>query len=177
MHYELLTLESLLSDSENYQKDLLNLPLEADLQEKNESPTDEQKPPIAHPDVECCYTPATSPLFMNDYVFSVSDMEIQDVVQKPLDEKPQFSIQILEEIYKLRCEMKLFRVAVASAFSAMDYKKVKKNRTLKNRCTFMNRKGENCRGYICKVPGSQFCYAHHILSTAAQHPEKRKKLY
>jgi hypothetical protein len=89
---------------------------------------------------------------------------------------------LLEEMYKLRRELVCFREDVANAFSSMDFKKIKKNRTLKNRCTFINRRNENCRGYICKVPGSKLCYAHHILSSSSsaassQYLDKRKKLY
>lgn len=84
---------------------------------------------------------------------------------------------IIEELYKTRYELQAFRKEVMNCFKNMDYRKIKKNRTLQNRCTFVNRRGESCRGYICKVPGSRLCYAHHVISSAAQYPEKRKKLY
>ncbi len=86
-------------------------------------------------------------------------------------------VAVLEEIYKLRHELNTLRKEMTMAFSSMDFKRVRKNRTLKNRCSFVNRRGEGCRGYKCKIPGSTLCYAHHILSAAACYPERRAKLY
>jgi len=96
----------------------------------------------------------------------------------PAKDVPDVSLTpVLEEIYKLRHDFNSFKQEILTSFNLMDFKKIKKNRTLKNRCTFVNRRDDNCRGYICKVPGSKLCYAHHILSSSAHYPEKRKKLY
>lgn len=86
-------------------------------------------------------------------------------------------VRASEEIYRLRLELAKMREEFASTLANLDLKRVKKNRTTKNRCTFINRRGDSCRGYICKVEGSRLCYAHHVLAMANEYPEKRKKLY
>jgi len=86
-------------------------------------------------------------------------------------------IALEEELFRLRHAVEKMNKQMNDHFKSLDYKKLKKNRTQKNRCTFVNRKNQNCRGYICKVPGSKFCYAHHILSSASRYPEQRNKLY
>jgi hypothetical protein len=86
-------------------------------------------------------------------------------------------VTLLEEIYKLRHELNTLRKEMTLAFSSMDFKRVRKNRTMKNRCSFVNRRGEGCRGYKCRIPGSTLCYAHHILSAASCYPDRRAKLY
>jgi hypothetical protein len=103
----------------------------------------------------------------------IPNIDMRDL--PPIRQEP--SVSIMEEIYKLRYDIAVLRTDMTKAFSAMDFKKIKKNRTLVNRCTFVNRRGDSCRGYKCKVPGSTLCYAHHILSTSSQYPEKRSKLY
>lgn len=103
-------------------------------------------------------------------MYSVNDFELPEAATLS-------NTAILEEIYKLRRELAHFQQEVRTSFASMDYKKLKKNRTLKNRCTFINRRNESCRGYICKIPGSQLCYAHHVLSTSHNNSERRKKLY
>jgi hypothetical protein len=151
---------------DSYPENLFSLLSEERDREGSVLPTVAPKPQIA--------TPAVDPLPLVDpnFVWSVRDF----VSETPEPERPSLT-PVLEEIYKLRHDLSTFKQDVASAFESMDFKKVKKNRTLKNRCTFVNRRGENCRGYICKVPHSQLCYAHHILSSSSQYPEKRKKLY
>lgn len=125
----------------------------------------------------------TTPLKALDDVVTTSSPAADTVAEKEsspfltmvLDTKPP--VALLEEIYKLRHELNTLRKEITLAFSSMDFKRVRKNRTLKNRCSFVNRRGEGCRGYKCKIPGSTLCYAHHILSAASCYPERRAKLY
>ena len=86
-------------------------------------------------------------------------------------------VTAVEAIFQMRRELASFRDEVRESMSSFDLKKAKKNRTLQNRCTFVNRRGEGCKGYICKVKGSRLCYAHHVLASASQYPDRRKKLY
>lgn len=88
-----------------------------------------------------------------------------------------YDVAINETLFKIQKEIESMRQEMKTHFKNMDYRKVKKNRTMRNRCTFVNRRGDNCKGYICKVPGSSLCYAHHILASSNKYPEQRKKLY
>ena len=144
-----------------YPENLFNLPSE-DLGTKTEETSQLISPLPLHREL------------LENKIHSVSDYE------EPTDRHANIylnQVTIMEELFKMRREIESFRIEVSHAFSAMDFKKIKKNRTLNNRCTFVNRRGENCRGYICKVPGSQLCYAHHVLSNSHHNKEKRNKLY
>lgn len=82
-----------------------------------------------------------------------------------------------DELFLMNNQIELLKNDLHQRFSSIDLKKAKKNRTQINRCTFKNRKNGTCRGYICKINGSQLCYAHHIMATADENPSRRAKLY
>lgn len=96
------------------------------------------------------------------------------------DKKTELEARILrleEELWLLRNCVNDFHEEIATRFSKIDLKKIKKNRTLLNRCRFTNRKKHSCKGYICKISGSTLCYAHHIMATSDQNSLRRSKLY
>lgn len=115
------------------------------------------------------------PLLSPVTYYSVAESE--KTTETSLQEVREATVSIAEAIFQLRREVHALREEMATGLTNFDLKKAKKNRTLVNRCTYVNRRNEMCRGYICKVKGSQLCYAHHVLATASQYPERRKKLY
>ncbi len=196
------TLDAVLSGFDNYHENLSLLQNAENLEPPQSAPPIiEQKPPTATlvanddengspsfviPSFEIDPTfimPSLKTAYKNDEECCLPDTDLDHHVSSETEEEQQpkdsskFKISLLEELYKLRRELIEFRTEVQINFKSMDFRKMKKNRTLKNRCTFVNRRKEGCRGYICKVPGSKLCYAHHVMSTANQFPEKRQKLY
>jgi hypothetical protein len=83
---------------------------------------------------------------------------------------------VLEAIFCLKNDLSTFSSNMKATLANLDFKKAKKNRTPLNRCSFVKAKGP-CRGYICKKRGSGLCYAHHVLATSTQNPDRRTKLY
>lgn len=107
-------------------------------------------------------------------------LRFQEFTKSPLmvETKEEMSLtNVIETLFTLKNEMESFRREIKHTLESIDFKKIKKNRTLKNRCGFVNRRGTKCRGYICKVKGSQLCYAHHILATEPEDSPIRSKLY
>lgn len=86
-------------------------------------------------------------------------------------------IRLHEEIWLMQSRITNLEEDLQNRFSKIDMKKVKKNRTLVNRCRYTNRKKSFCKGYICKINGSSLCYAHHIMATSSQNALRRAKLY
>ena len=82
-----------------------------------------------------------------------------------------------EELFLTRTQVDTLKHQVDSRFNSIDFRVAKKNRTQENRCTFVNKKGGQCRGYICKAAGSILCYAHHVMATSLTDTERRKKLF
>lgn len=77
--------------------------------------------------------------------------------------KDRVEVMMREEFFVLRTQVAQLREEVMGFLSRMDIKKCKKNRTQRNRCTFVGKKP--CSGYICKK-STRFCYSHHMLATA-----------
>ena len=86
-------------------------------------------------------------------------------------------VALREDLFMLNSKLDRFMEEFRDTFTNVDLKKAKKNRTLVNRCTFVNRRGDCCKGYICKIRGSKLCYAHHIMATPRENNERRNKLY
>ena len=82
-----------------------------------------------------------------------------------------------EELFLTRTQVDTLKRQVNERFNSIDFRTAKKNRTQENRCTFENKKGAQCRGYICKAAGSVLCYAHHVMATSLTDTERRKKLF
>jgi len=72
---------------------------------------------------------------------------------------------ITDELYVLQHKMDKLLLYVETQFKNLDAKKIKRNRTQKNRCQFINsRRGKPCMGYVCKKSRT-LCYAHHIRAS------------
>lgn len=70
--------------------------------------------------------------------------------------------EVLDELYCLNAKVERLYTMIEKNFKSLDLKKIKRNRTPKNRCQFVNeKKGKPCSGYICKR-SKTLCYAHHI---------------
>lgn len=82
-----------------------------------------------------------------------------------------------EELFLTRNQLDGVRALIDDRFNTLDFRVVKKKRTQENRCTFLSKKGAQCRGYICKETGSILCYAHHVMATASTEEARRKKLF
>ena len=82
-----------------------------------------------------------------------------------------------EEIFLTRTQLENLKDNVNERLSNIDFRAAKKNRTQENRCTFMSKRSQQCRGYICKEKGSILCYAHHVMATSLTDTERRKKLF
>ena len=68
----------------------------------------------------------------------------------------------MEFLYVINQKIDSLREDVISTLKSIDVKKIKKNRTPNKRCTYINRRGERCKGYYCKTSMS-LCYAHHNI--------------
>ena len=115
------------------------------------------------------------PLISDEEYFNINDILKKGIVT---DEKfMEIVVQLSELMFQLRHDLISFREEMKENFKSIDFKRVKKNRTGDNRCHFLNKRGENCQGYICKVIGSNLCYAHHILASAPKDSRERAIFY
>lgn len=88
------------------------------------------------------------------------DVELEEIeCQIPFEEPPD---NILEFLYVINNKIDNLREEFMETIKSIDIKKIKKNRTPHNRCNYINRKGERCKGYFCKESKS-LCYAHHNI--------------
>jgi len=73
--------------------------------------------------------------------------------------------RILDELYVVNTKLTLLQNYVSSQFQALDLKKAKRNRTGKNKCSFISdkRNGKKCSGYVY-AKSQSLCYAHHLLA-------------
>jgi len=73
--------------------------------------------------------------------------------------------RILDELYVVNTKLTLLQNYVSTQFQALDLKKAKRNRTGKNKCTFISdkRNGKKCSGYVY-AKSQSLCYAHHLLA-------------
>lgn len=69
---------------------------------------------------------------------------------------------VMEFLYVINQKIDSLREDVINTLKSIDVKKIKKNRTPNKRCTYINRRGERCKGYYCKTSMS-LCYAHHNI--------------
>jgi len=69
---------------------------------------------------------------------------------------------IMEELYIANSKIDRVLNELYINFKNLDVKKIKRNRTERNRCCFVNVKRKKpCSGYVCKK-SSTLCYAHHV---------------
>ena len=66
-----------------------------------------------------------------------------------------------DEVFIMRTEMMRLKEYLERQFSELDLKKIKRNRTVRNRCQFPKKHSGSCHGYVCKK-SSTLCYAHYI---------------
>ncbi len=71
---------------------------------------------------------------------------------------------VLELLYVINNKMDVIRNEVKQSIQSLDVKKMKRSRTMTNRCTYIREKtGERCRGYFCQN-SQALCYAHHSIA-------------
>lgn len=83
--------------------------------------------------------------------------------------------RILDELYVVNTKLTLLQNYVSTQFQSLDIKKAKRNRTGKNKCSFISdkRNGKKCSGYVY-AKSQSLCYAHHLL---ALNPETNGVLF
>lgn len=69
---------------------------------------------------------------------------------------------ILELIHVLNDKIDIIRNEIKTLHKSIDVKRIKKPRTKSNRCTYINRKGERCKGYFC-AQSKGLCFAHYTI--------------
>lgn len=78
----------------------------------------------------------------------------------------------LQQLYHLRSAHEGLKTYLEKQFNSMDFRRMKKNRTVKNRCQFINEKKKKaCAGYVCKK-SKTFCYAHYTRAISGSHTFK-----
>jgi len=77
---------------------------------------------------------------------------------------------IMEELYIANSKIDRVLNELHINFKNLDVKKIKRNRTERNRCCFVNiKRRKPCSGYVCKK-SLTLCYAHHVR---AMNPRKQ----
>lgn len=66
-----------------------------------------------------------------------------------------------DEVFIMRTELMRLKAYLERQFQEMDLKKIKRNRTVRNRCQYPKKQSGSCHGYVCKK-SSTLCYAHYI---------------
>jgi hypothetical protein len=81
-----------------------------------------------------------------------------------------------DALFRMEGRYEQLKTYVEDQFNNMDLKKIKRNRTHRNRCQYFNhKKDRTCSGFVCKDSKSKtLCYAHHLL---AKNPEDRQNLF
>ena len=70
--------------------------------------------------------------------------------------------KIIEKLFLLETQVIGLQAFLEEQFRNLDLKKMKRNRTQKNRCQFFNhKKGKKCFGYVT-TNSQSLCYAHHM---------------
>ncbi len=69
---------------------------------------------------------------------------------------------VLDEIYLLRNRVEGMHVQMEKQFRTLDARKIKRNRTLENRCIYFHPgKKRQCSGFISKSNSATLCYSHY----------------
>lgn len=71
------------------------------------------------------------------------------------------SEHVIEMLVLLTEKMDKYFEIVINLIHSIDIRKIKRKRTIRNRCRHMNRHGQQCKGYWCKQ-SKNLCYAHYI---------------
>jgi len=83
--------------------------------------------------------------------------------------------KLLDSVFMINNKIDNLDFYVRQQLKQMDLKKVKQNRTLRNRCQFvLVKKGTPCKGYVCNK-SSTFCYAHHLRAVFHETPLNKPK--
>ena len=69
---------------------------------------------------------------------------------------------ILELLYVMNDKIEMIRTEMKLMLKNIDIKRLRKTRTSSNRCTYINRKKERCKGYFC-THSKSLCYAHYTI--------------
>ena len=106
--------------------------------------------------------------FMDEFL---QNQQVHEVQEQVVEERRSRVIKwtssvsnehILEMLYVVNNKLDAMREETVALLRSIDIKRVKRNRTMDNRCTFINRRGERCKGYFCNQSRS-LCYAHHSI--------------
>ncbi len=95
-----------------------------------------------------------------DWTLTESDV-IEPVIEEPSTTYLLQTLQHLCVINQARLEKKMDDIL--SKLDSFAIKQFKRKRTNLNRCHDMNRKAENCNGYICKKRSDRLCFAHYVI--------------
>lgn len=77
----------------------------------------------------------------------------------------ELSIQtVSQSLYYLSSIINTMHAEQKAMWASLDFRKAKRVRTIKNRCSYIGVKGDCCKGYVSKKFGTRFCFAHASLA-------------